>query len=969
MGGRIDKLLLEIAANPRGFEETQRQSEGSKSSALFSAHQDMSIYSLLTVRCNSSISLCAGSARANGFARWWLFCAMSIGCVDGVVAQENNSDRLASDAQMTSVLNTNQVEAFDRLVAPVLESYCADCHLGGADEGGVFLDALVDSETTAKDKKLWERALKQLRHDLMPPRDMDQPTAEEQTAVEQWIKEAVFAIDPQNPDPGHVIVRRLNRIEYRNTIKDLLGYEINTEFLFPPDDTGHGFDNMAEVLTLSPLLMEKYIDAATEIVTASVPMVSGIPKRRWFDGNQYKILQKSKPRAKLESAEANESEEESEDNQSEGGVVDEGNPLESVELGDSTVRFFYSGGGKVKLNFNIDQAGKYDLLMVIRAEDDYREGAVDVNRCRVKIDCDGEIVADEEFAREGGNDHEFVISKSWEKGDHWLTLDVTPLTNEKQTRRLRLDLNETRLSGPLDDPDSFVVPDRHGDFFPDAIPADNEARKQYARKLIFKAAKKAFRRPPEPESVERLVELAESVWSVEGSGETTFERGIAQAMIAILSSPNFIFRETFPVSRKDSANQKSSVNKALVDEYSLATRLSYFLWSTMPDQRLIKLADEGKLRDNFDEVVKEMVDDDRFVSFYQNFIGQWLRTRDIDRVTIDAFAVIRSGEEGKEERELSATIDRLKAIKDQLTEAQRVEMKASYRRKRELYKEAKKFALNSRLRNSMRRETEMLFEHIVKTDSDLVQLIDCDFTFLNERLANHYGIEGVKGKEMRRVELDPQDHRGGILTHGSFLAVSSNPDRTSPVKRGVFVLDNLLGMPPGSPPPNIPALVVSSDQDLTKFTLRKSLAMHREDPLCSSCHNRMDPLGLALENYDALGRYRNKDAGLEIDTSGELISGESFENIDDLKRILATEYREKFYRCMTEKLMTYALGRSVEYYDLQTIDDIVASLIEEGGKPSVLLGGIVRSPAFQMTRLESSSSSVGREHSKKLRIE
>jgi hypothetical protein len=193
---------------------------------------------------------------------------MSIGFVGVVVAQENRSAPLAASAQMTSVLNVKQVEAFDSSVVPVLESYCSDCHLDGADEGGISLDVLVDSKTTTSDKKLWDRALKQLRHDLMPPRDMDQPTAKEQTAVEQWIKEAVFAIDPKNPDPGHVIVRRLNRIEYRNTIKDLLGYEINTEVLFPPDDTGHGFDNMAEVLTLSPLLMEKYIDAATEIVTA-----------------------------------------------------------------------------------------------------------------------------------------------------------------------------------------------------------------------------------------------------------------------------------------------------------------------------------------------------------------------------------------------------------------------------------------------------------------------------------------------------------------------------------------------------------------------------------------------------------------------------------------------------------------------------------------------------------------------------
>ena len=496
-------------------------------------------------------------------------------------------------------------------------------------------------------------------------------------------------------------------------------------------------------------------------------------------------------------------------------------------------------------------------------------------------------------------------------------------------------------------------------------------RKQYAGKLLFKAAKKAFRRPPEPESVERLVELAESVWSAEGSDEATFERGIAQSFIAILSSPNFIFRETFPVDQEDAAEKSSApvTRNALIDEYSLATRLSYFLWSTMPDDRMVKLADEGKLRDNYDEVVKKMVEDKRFASFYKNFMGQWLRTRDIDRVTIDAFAVLRSGEEGKEERKLRATIDRLKEIRDQLTEAQRKELKSSYRQLKKLHSKARKFALDSELRSSMRRETEMLFEHIVKNDSDLIQLIDCDFTFLNERLASHYGIEGVEGKEMRRVKLKPESHRGGILTHGSFLAVSSNPDRTSPVKRGVFVLDNLLGMPPGSPPPDIPALEASSGEDLTKFTLRKSLALHREDPLCSSCHNRMDPLGLALENYDALGRYRTQEADTEIDASGELISGESFENIDDLKKILATKHKEKFYRCVTEKLMTYALGRSVEYYDLQTIDDIVASLLKEGGKPSVLLNGIVRSPGFQMTRLESPNRQVRREHSNKLRIE
>ncbi len=910
----------------------------------------------MTFRVNNSICLLTIAS----LVHWWLALIISGWFAGSVIGQENE----------TQALSNNQVDALDSRVVGVLESYCADCHLDGADEGGVTLDALLDPNTAANEKKLWDRALKQLRHDLMPPRDMDQPSAEEQLAVEQWIKQAVFAIDPEDPDPGHVIVRRLNRIEYRNTIKDLLGYEINTDVLFPPDDTGHGFDNMADVLTLSPMLMEKYIDAATEAVMARVPLVSGVPKQQWFVGEDYEILQRSKPRAK-DTPEA--SNEQSNDEADDGGhsskpesedstdvSADEDNPLEAIDIKDTMLRFFYSGGGKAKLNFKIDQAGKYDFLVMIRAGDDYVEGKVDSNRCQVKIVVDDETIADEEFAREGWDKHEYLLSKNWQKGDHWMTIDVTPLTNEKQTRRLRLEVGETRLTGPLDDPDSLVYPERHGEFFPDAIPEGNDARKQYAGKLLFKAAKKAFRRPPEPETVERLVELAESVWSVEGSDEATFERGIAQSFIAILSSPNFIFRETFPVSQSDSVegdpSARKSIDKALIDEYSLATRLSYFLWSTMPDERMIKLADEGKLRSDFDEVVNRMVEDDRFASFYKNFLGQWLRTRDIDSVTIDAFAVLRSGEEAELARELHTKIDRLKEIRDQLTEDQRVELKSCYRQLRKMYEKAKKFALKTELRRSMRQETEMLFEHIVKTDSDLVQLIDCDFTFLDERLAYHYGIEGVEGEQMRLVKLDPKDHRGGVLTHGSFLAVTSNPDRTSPVKRGVFVLDNLLGMPPGSPPPNIPALELSSDEDLTKFTLRKSLAMHREDPLCSSCHNRMDPLGLALENYDALGRYRTQESEIEIDASGELISGESFKNIDDLKKILATKHKEEFYRCVTEKLMTYALGRPVEYYDLQTIDDIVASLLTEGGKPSVLLKGIVESPAFQMTRLEPSSS-------------
>jgi len=358
LGGRIDKVLAEIAANPRGFEETQRRSDGFKSSAFdptirsnsafrFSVHQDMSIYSSMTVRCDSSIYSCAASVRANVIAHWLLFCAMSIGCVEGVVAQENNSDRLGAGVQMTSALDVKHAEAFDSAVVPVLESYCADCHLDGADEGGVTLDALADADRTTGDRKIWDRALKQLRHDLMPPRDMDQPTAEEQTAVEDWIKSAVFEINAQDPDPGHVIVRRLNRIEYRNTIKDLLDYEVNTELLFPPDDTGHGFDNMAEVLTLSPLLMEKYINAATEVIAARVPVVSAVPNERKFAGADFEVLQNSKPRSDdsapdeavaKETEEAETEEAETEEAEAEPEEADEAKDGDETEGGEAVLQ-------------------------------------------------------------------------------------------------------------------------------------------------------------------------------------------------------------------------------------------------------------------------------------------------------------------------------------------------------------------------------------------------------------------------------------------------------------------------------------------------------------------------------------------------------------------------------------------------------------------------------------------------------
>ena len=579
--------------------------------------------------------------------------------------------------------------------------------------------------------------------------------------------------------------------------------------------------------------------------------------------------------------------------------------------------------------------------MVLVAAENYTEGAVDDNVCHVKVTCGDDVLLDEDFTREGWRYVPVELELQWKKGTYVIHAEVTPVRVAEQKRELRMLIDKTRVVGPLDDPDSFLRPDRYTDYFED-IPLENsETKRASAGRVLKRFASRAFRRPVSEVTLGRLVDLAESVWSSEGVHSSSFESGVSQAMVAVLSSPGFIFKESFA--------EESEDKFPLIDEYSLASRLSYFLWSTMPDEQLMTLADQGKLRENLDEVIERMIVHDRFDAFYENFIGQWLQTRDVMSVSVDEKAVLLRAEEASQVREIRDRIEKIRSIQGDPTKEQHEQLRQAYRELRELYRFAKSFAMTRRLRESMRRETEMLFAHLVETDADLIELIDCDYTFLNERLAKQYGIEGVEGDEMRRFELKPEHHRGSILTHGSLLTVTSNPDRTSPVKRGLFILDNILGMPTGTPPPDIPALEEVGGVDHDKLSLRQSLALHREDPMCSSCHNRMDPLGLALENFDALGRYRTHQSGDEVDASGTLITGESFKNIQDLKKILSENHREKFYRCLAVKMMTYALGRSVEYHDTGAIDQIVEQMMTSSATARTLIKAIVKSPGFQRT--------------------
>jgi hypothetical protein len=483
-------------------------------------------------------------------------------------------------------------------------------------------------------------------------------------------------------------------------------------------------------------------------------------------------------------------------------------------------------------------------------------------------------------------------------------------------------------------------------FFNGAIPAAAAARREYVRSNLRNFATKAFRRPVDSQTVERLASLAEEVYSVPGK---TVEAGIAQGMEAVISSPRFLFHIEGGISPPPSTNAWSEI-----DEYALASRLSYFLWSTMPDDELFRLAAQGQLRNNLAAQIERMMKDARSKELVKNFTGQWLQARDVQTIAINARAVLSrdSGREGAYLDELFAFRPRLNVQADPADSSPSAPPQNA-RPFRRFHMKDSFYGFDPELRQAMRDETEMFFGSVVHEDRDVTTLIDSDYTFLNERLAALYGLTNlnVTGNEMRRVALPPDSARGGVLTEGTVLVVTSNPDRTSPVKRGVFVLNNIMGTPAPPPPPNVPALEASEKvpghQDATLCEL---LAAHRNEPLCASCHVRMDPIGLAMENFNALGIWRDTERNQNIDAAGKLVTGESFNDVRELKHILATNHRDDFYRCLTEKLLTYALGRGLEYYDVETVDRIVQRLDEQNGRFSSLLAGIIESAPFQKQR-------------------
>lgn len=805
---------------------------------------------------------------------------------------------------------TDQAAIFKKEILPILEDHCYDCHGDGEKKGKVSFDTFGSTLALMDQTDLWVHALKNVRSGMMPPAKKERLTPTEIAALQSWIKRGPLKLDPQYPDPGRVTLHRLNRVEYQNSIRDLMGVEFRAAEEFPADDTGYGFDTIADALTVSPLLLEKYMQAAETIVAKAVPLVCRVTPRRTISAERFTGTGAGRERLSL------------------------------YDPADLTAML------------KITQPGTYRVALDSTLHGSF---AFDPGRAGFTWSVDGREVARQELQWDDSLAVKPSVEVKWAAGSYPVRLTLEPRVGIEQKPAEKpgdgppsvdLKLDGVILTGPLES--GFARhPDNYSRFFPrEDLPDSAAEQTQYAGEILRRFTTRAFRRPVDDATIKRLTSLAmESAAPPKG----TFQVGIAKAITAVIASPRFLFRV------EDTLPESDPKAHPLLDEFALAARLSYFLWSTMPDATLYQLAERGELRANLSQQVARMLKDDRSGEFVKNFAGQWLQTRDVESVSIDARIVL--ARDVGQEKDMTARFLLRQRLNQAIDDAEKAHDEAKLE---SLHKEfadfrakygngGKRIEFSGSLRSAMRREAEMMFRHLLREDRSVLELIENDSTYLNEELAEHYGVPNVRGGEMRLVKLPADSPRGGVLSMGTVLAVTSNPTRTSPVKRGLFILDNILGTPPPPPPPNIPSLEASEkSHDGRHLPLREALALHREQPLCSSCHNRMDPLGLAFENFNAMGAWREKDQGIPLESvAGQLITGEKFADVRELKHLLVTDRHRDYYQCLTEKLLTYALGRGPEPGDIPTVDAIVENLEQSGGKFSSLIMGIIESPAFQ----------------------
>jgi cytochrome c5 len=801
--------------------------------------------------------------------RWrhWLLAAAIVASATPALAGEEASTELGAEATAGE---------FHEVAGTFVKKYCVSCHGGDEPEADLQLDQFADAAAMLEGRAQWEKVIVNLKLGVMPPDGNPLPPADEMLEVVKWIRHQFDEADRKAPpNPGRVTMRRLNRAEYNNTIRDLIGVDFQPAADFPSDDVGYGFDNIGDVLSLPPLLMEKYLAAAERITGEAIVVDRTVRPRR--------------QRIELETLRRS--------NRSRKGTV----VLASNGDAGTTFSIPYPGEYAIRIRAFADQAGP--------------------DKAQMALKVNGEAIAQFEVAATDEQPEVYESRQQLEPGDRkvaasFLNDYYEPDDSDSNNRDRNLFVDYLEVEGPFDF-GLLPLPPSHERLITIRPAHDDGAEgeadwRHAAREVLVPFARRAFRRPASNAEIERLVQLV----LMARAERDNFETGIQLAVQAILVSPHFLFRVELDGASASAtaqvAGEPSPEAQTVpwriepLDDYQLASRLSYFLWSSMPDEALLAEAAAGTLRapDRWEAQVRRMLADPKSEALVANFAGQWLQLRSLTTITPD----------------------------------------------RKRYPD-----FDESLRRSMRRETELFFAELVRDDRSVLDLLDADFTYVDERLAKHYGIEGITGDEFQRVTVD-RNRRGGILSQASVLTVTSNPTRTSPVKRGKWVLEQILNSPPPPPPPGVPELADDSGKQLTG-TLRERMQQHRENVSCASCHQLMDPIGFGLENYDAIGAWRDNEGEAPIDPAGELPDGTKFSGPAELKQVFRGKAAE-FRRTLATKMLTFALGRGTEHYDRRAIDAIAAAMEADEDRFSRLILEVARSQPFQMRQAPISPSAA-----------
>ena len=747
----------------------------------------------------------------------------------------------------------------------VLDQYCVTCHNEKTKTAGLMLDKM-DPARVAQNAEAWEKVVRKLRAGMMPPQGMPRPSAPTYEALTVALEDELdraAAAKPKLAAPG---VHRMNRAEYANAIRELIGLDIDPAAYLPADDTSYGFDNVESGLQVSPALVEGYVSAASKLSRQALGHETAPGRKIYYAREDY-------------------SQEEQVDGLpfgTRGGMLvhhyfpADGEYVISWVPVRNTVGTLYGGDAEnEQVELTVD-GGRIKLYSIGKDIPLTANVQADKNEVRVVVKA-GQHAVGLAFIANTYIPHVF-LNRSYRRS----ILDDNPIEGIMQTPQV----SQITIQGPVNGLPAKDTPSRRKIFV--CTPSAGSDPLACAKTILSTLARKAYRRPLTDADTATLLSLYRT-----GRENGNFEDGIERALQFILAHPEFVFRtETAPASIKPGESYR-------ISDLELASRLSFFLWSNGPDDELINLAGQGKLKDPkvLEQQVRRMLADPRSQELVKNFAGQWLGLRTLQSQTPEGT----------------------------------------------IYPD-----FDDNLRHAMRTEAEMFFESILGEDRSVIELLTADYTFVNERLAVHYGIPNIYGTQFRRVKLEGDlDVRRGLLGKGSVHLVTSNSDRTSPVLRGKWVLENILGTHPPDPPPNVPPLKPNPTAGVQ--TMRQRMEEHRANPACSSCHKMMDPIGFALENFDGTGKWRTREGGQNLDASGQLVDGSRIDGVVSLRQALL-RYSPQFERSITEKLLTYALGRGVEYDDMPA----VRSIVREAGKAdyrfSALVLEIVKSLPFQVNR-------------------